>query len=67
MAPADQTADVRREIVAELKRLDVEVEKEHHEVATAGQAEIDIKYDSLLNQADRIMLFKYAVKNVARH
>ncbi len=66
MAPADQTADVRRAMVAELKRLGIEVEKEHHEVATAGQAEIDIKYDSLLSQADKIMTFKYAIKNVAR-
>lgn len=66
MSPADQTADARRAMVAELKRLGIEVEKEHHEVATAGQAEIDIKYDSLLSQADKIMLFKYAVKNVAR-
>ena len=66
MAPSDLTADTRRAIVAELKRLGIEVEKEHHEVATAGQAEIDIKYDSLLSQADKIMLFKYAVKNVAR-
>jgi len=66
MAPADQTADIRRAMVTELKRLGIEVEKEHHEVATAGQAEIDIKYDSLLSQADKIMLFKYVVKNVAR-
>ncbi len=66
MSPTDQTADIRRDMVAELKRLGVQVEKEHHEVATAGQAEIDIKYDSLLSQADKIMLFKYAVKNVAR-
>jgi len=41
------------------------VEREHHEVAAAGQAEIDIKYDSLTAQADKIMMFKYAVKNVA--
>ncbi|MFZ3073926.1 MAG: type I glutamate--ammonia ligase [Minisyncoccales bacterium] len=67
MAPSDQTADIRRAMVTELKRLGIEVEKEHHEVATAGQAEIDIKYDYLLSQADKVMLFKYAVKNVARH
>lgn len=66
MAPADQTMDIRREMVSELQKLGIEVEKEHHEVATAGQAEIDIKYDSLLRQADKLMLFKYAVKNTAR-
>ena len=65
MAPADQTMDIRRAIVAKLQRLDIEVEKEHHEVATAGQAEIDIKYDTVVAQADKLMLFKYTVKNVA--
>ena len=65
MTPADQTMDIRREMVAEMQQLGIEVEKEHHEVATAGQAEIDIKYDTLAAQADKIMMFKYAVKNVA--
>jgi len=65
MSPADRTMNVRRAMVAELQRLGIEVEKEHHEVATAGQAEIDIKYDTLLTQADKLMLFKYAIKNVA--
>lgn len=66
MSPTDQTMDIRRAAVTELLRLGIEVEKEHHEVATAGQAEIDIKYDSLTNQADKVMLFKYTVKNIAR-
>jgi len=66
VAPTDRTLDIRREMVAELKRLGIEVEKEHHEVATAGQAEIDIKYDTLLSQADKLMIFKYTVKNIAR-
>ncbi len=66
MSPADQTMDIRRDMVAELQQLGIEVEKEHHEVATAGQAEIDIKYDALTAQADKLMTFKYAVKNVAR-
>lgn len=63
--PLDQLADIRREMVFELENLGVEVEKEHHEVATGGQAEIDIKYDSLLKMADKIMIFKYVIKNVA--
>jgi glutamine synthetase len=66
VSPLDQTLDIRRDMVAELHRLGVEVEKEHHEVATAGQAEIDIKYNNLLAMADKIMLFKYVVKNVVR-
>jgi len=65
MAPADQTADVRREIVRCLKQFGIEVEKEHHEVATGGQAEIDIKYGTLTSQADKMLAFKYAAKNVA--
>jgi glutamine synthetase len=48
-----------------LQRLGIEVEVQHHEVGTAGQAEIDIRFDSLLRQADKLMLFKYVVKNVA--
>src|SRR5947209_18293409 len=41
------------------------VERQHHEVATAGQAEIDIRFDSLVKTADKLMWFKYIVKNVA--
>ncbi|MFA5248910.1 MAG: type I glutamate--ammonia ligase [Candidatus Paceibacterota bacterium] len=63
--PADQLADIRREMVFEMEKLGIEVEKEHHEVSTGGQAEIDIKYDTLKKIADNVMKFKYAVKNVA--
>ena len=66
VSPLDQHGDVRKEMVMELEKLGIEVEKEHHEVATAGQAEIDIKYDTLLSQADKLMKFKYVVKNVAK-
>jgi glutamine synthetase len=48
-----------------LMKLGIEVEVQHHEVGTAGQAEIDIRFDSLMRQADKLMLFKYVVKNVA--
>jgi glutamine synthetase len=64
-APLDQLVGIRREMVIELEKAGIEVEKEHHEVSTGGQAEIDIKYDSLLNAADKLMAFKYIVKNVA--
>lgn len=68
VAPLDQLGDIRKEMVFELQRAGIEVEKEHHEVSTAGQAEIDIKYDSLRNMGDKLMMFKYVVKNVAvRH
>ena len=48
-----------------MERLGIEVEIQHHEVGTAGQAEIDMRFDTLLRMADKLMLFKYVVKNVA--
>src|SRR4030067_1904937 len=47
-------------------KCDIYVEKEHHEVATAGQAEIDMRFESLVKMADNLMLFKYIIKNVAK-
>ena len=46
--------------------LGVEIEVHHHEVATAGQAEIDMRFDTLPAMGDKVMLYKYIVKNVAR-
>jgi glutamine synthetase len=63
--PMDHYQDLRSEMVVTLERLGIDVEVQHHEVGTAGQAEIDIRFDSLLRQADKLMLFKYVVKNVA--
>jgi glutamine synthetase len=66
--PVDHFADLRDQIVLELDKLGLEVERSHHEVGTAGQAEINYRFDSLASSADKIMLFKYVVKNVAhRH
>jgi glutamine synthetase len=64
--PTDTLMDVRTEICEILERLGYEVEVSHHEVATAGQCEIDMKYNSLTACADQLMWFKYIVKNVAR-
>ncbi len=44
----------------------IQVERQHHEVATAGQAEIDFRYGTLVQTADRVLMYKYIVKNVAR-
>jgi glutamine synthetase len=63
--PMDHFTDLRSEMVAEIERAGIEVELQHHEVGTAGQGEIDIKYAPLLKQADNLMLFKYIIKNVA--
>ena len=64
--PIDSQQDIRTEMVLVLESLGIEVEAQHHEVATAGQAEIDMKYASLVEMGDRLMWFKYVVKNVAR-
>ncbi|RLJ70210.1 glutamine synthetase [Hydrogenivirga caldilitoris] len=63
--PLDKTMDIRNEMVTILSELGVTVELHHHEVATAGQAEIDIRYDSLVSQSDKLFLYKYVVRNVA--
>jgi glutamine synthetase len=64
--PTDTQQDVRSKIVLALEKVGVEVEVHHHEVATAGQAEIDMRFNSLTRMADSMMTYKYIVKNVAR-
>ena len=64
--PMDHFQDLRSEMTLELMRLGIDVEVQHHEVGTAGQAEIDVRFDTLLSMADSLMLFKYVVKSVAR-
>ena len=64
--PTDTMQDVRSKIVMALEEVGVPVEVHHHEVATAGQAEIDLRFDTLLRMADSMMIYKYIVKNVAR-
>ena len=63
--PTDHFQDLRSEMSAVLAEAGIEVEVHHHEVGTAGQAEIDIRYTTLLRQADNVTMFKYIVKNVA--
>src|SRR2546427_3228249 len=62
----DTQLDIRSEMVLEMQKIGIMVEKQHHEVATAGQAEIDLRYDSLTSMADKMMMYKYIIKNVAR-
>jgi glutamine synthetase len=61
--PYDQYADIRDQMVVNLQSVGLEIERAHHEVGTAGQAEINYKFDSLLHAADSLMLFKYVIKN----
>jgi glutamine synthetase len=63
--PMDHFQDLRTEMVRVLESVGVEIEVHHHEVGTSGQAEIDMRFDTLLTMADKLMLYKYVVKNVA--
>ena len=63
--PVDHYADLRDQMVRNLIKVGIEVERAHHEVGTAGQAEINYKYSTLLLAGDTLQLFKYIVKNTA--
>jgi len=66
--PMDKFQDLRTEMLLTLIELGIHIEAQHHEVATAGQAEIDMQFKPLLQMADQLMWFKYVLKNVAyRH
>ena len=64
--PMDSTHDLRSSMVKTMMGIGVDAEVHHHEVGTAGQAEIDIRFNTLATMADSIMKYKYVVKNVAR-
>lgn len=64
--PTDSFQDLRSEMVRTLEELGVMVEKHHHEVSTAGQAEIDMRFAPLVEMGDRMMWYKYVCRNVAR-
>ncbi len=67
LPPNDTMQDLRTEMVLKMEGLGIEVEAHHHEVATAGQAEIDMKFTTLVKMADQLLNYKYIVKNVARN
>jgi glutamine synthetase len=64
--PTDTSQDLRTEMLLTMAKCNVPVEKQHHEVATGGQCELGIKFDTLVNSADNLMIYKYCIKNVAR-
>jgi glutamine synthetase len=64
--PHDTLQDIRSQIVLALMNAGVQVEVHHHEVSTAGQNEIDMRFAPLVRMADNVMLYKYFVKNIAR-
>lgn len=66
--PADQLMDLRNEMMQTMIECGLDVEAQHHEVGTAGQSEIDLKFDSMVQIADKLLMYKYIIKNVAaRH
>jgi glutamine synthetase len=64
--PTDKLQDLRSEIMLKMIDAGIDVEVQHHEVGTAGQAEIDLRFTSLTKMADQMMAYKYIVKNVAQ-
>ena len=66
VSPTDTYHDLRGEMVYEMRKVGIIVEAHHHEVATAGQSEIDMKFTNLLKMADQLMWYKYIIKNVAK-
>ena len=66
VSPADSSQDIRSEMVMLMQDVGIVMECHHHEVATAGQCEIDMKYESMVKCADNLMWYKYIVKNVAK-
>src|SRR6476661_5372331 len=66
VSPTDTYHDLRGEMVYEMRKIGIAVEAHHHEVATAGQSEIDMRFQPLLVMADQFMWYKYICKNVAK-
>ena len=64
--PMDSIQDIRTEMMLALEEIGIDVEVHHHEVVTAGQCEIDMRFDSLTSMGDKLLKFKYVIKNVAR-
>lgn len=65
LPPADKFQDIRNEMMMTLEELGIVMECQHHEVATAGQCEIDMQFNTLLEMADQLCWYKYVLKNVA--
>jgi glutamine synthetase len=64
--PTDSLQDMRSEMILTLEEIGVKVEVQHHEVATAGQAEIDMRFSPMVQMADNLLKYKYVIKNTAK-
>ena len=62
--PMDHLQDIRSEMMRTLEKIGVRIEVHHHEVGTAGQCEIDMRYTTLTRMADQVLMYKYVIKNV---
>ncbi len=65
VSPTDKLHDLRAEMVAQLMAVGVDIEVHHHEVGSAGQAEIDMRFNPLLSMADKLLIYKYIIRNIA--
>lgn len=66
VSPTDSQQDIRSEMMLTLEAMGVEIECQHHEVATGGQAEIDMRFSPLVDMADKLLKYKYVIKNTAK-
>ena len=66
VAPTDSMVDLRNEMVLNMIDAGLDVECQHHEVATGGQSEIDLRFSPMVQCADQLLMFKYIIKNTAR-
>ncbi len=66
VSPTDTSQDMRTEMLLEMKKCGVPIEKHHHEVATGGQCELGFRFGKLIEAADWLMTYKYVIKNVAK-
>src|SRR5258708_37764124 len=66
VSPTDTLQDIRNEMCLEMEKAGIPIERQHHEVGTAGHAQIDIRFSSLKQMADNMMYYKYITKNVAK-
>lgn len=64
--PTDSMQDIRSEMMLLMEDMGIEIEAQHHEVATGGQAEIDMRFSSLVDMGDKMLKYKYVIKNVAK-
>ncbi|MBW2107479.1 MAG: type I glutamate--ammonia ligase [Deltaproteobacteria bacterium] len=64
--PTDSQQDIRSEMMLTMEKIGIQIEAQHHEVATGGQAEIDMRFSPLVEMADKLLMYKYVIKNTAK-